>query len=134
MAITMLVIGDAPETLQLLEELLRAGGYEVARGSFADARATIERSAPGLIVIDCRIGDETGGWELLQQLKLRRATAAIPAVICSANKPLLEQLEGRLTALGVGVVLKPFLGHELLLVVAWALQNQARAAERGGPS
>lgn len=75
---------------------------------------------------------------MLQKLKMRRDTATIPVVICTAAKRQVEEIEGHLVAMGVGIVLKPFNVDDLLDTVKHTLESHANQniirAEQGDSS
>jgi CheY-like chemotaxis protein len=119
---TILVINDDQEILTLFEEILREAGYNALLYSSAIRDlAEIERLNPDLIIIDYLIGHEDSGWQLLQKLKLRRATATIPIVVCTAATKLLLETSGYLLSKRVVAVPKPFDIDELLAAIEQAL-------------
>ncbi len=119
---TILVINDDQEILTLFEEVLREAGYNsLLYSSAIRDLAEIERLKPDLIIIDYLFGHEDGGWQLLQKLKLRRATATIPVVVCTAATKLLLETSGYLLSKRVIALLKPFDIDELLAAVERAL-------------
>jgi CheY-like chemotaxis protein len=61
---------------------------------------------------------------LLQKLKMDRATAKIPVVVCTAALQLARELEGHLKEKGVALVLKPFDIDDLLRAVEVALDDR----------
>jgi CheY-like chemotaxis protein len=124
MPVRIMVVNDTQEILELFQELLSSEGYEVVLYSYAiQDLDEIERHKPDLIILDYIFGGERTGWELLQKLKMRRSTAALPVVICTAAKRQVEEIEGHLAAMGVGVVLKPFNVDDLLNVVQQTLHS-----------
>ena len=130
----VLVADDEPATVDALAALLEAEGYRVSLRLVAVDTAEVARLAPDLIVLDFVFGAEHLGLELLQRLRMDRATAQIPAVVCSAALEAIRQMEGHLLGKGTGLVLKPFDADELLAEIdhAWAmLAEQRRAASPG---
>jgi CheY-like chemotaxis protein len=85
----------------------------------------IKAIKPDLIISDHVFGEEKIGWQLLQSLKMDRATAGIPLIICSAAIKDLKEIEGHLTARDVGVLYKPFDVEELISLVNKKLQDAA---------
>jgi CheY-like chemotaxis protein len=77
----------------------------------------IKRVMPDLLILDFAIGQEAPGWQLLQKLKMDRATARIPIVICSGAVRQLRELDGWLGEKGITTVLKPFDIDDLLIAV-----------------
>ncbi|MGH2484539.1 MAG: response regulator [Ktedonobacterales bacterium] len=129
MAQRILVINDTPEILELFEELLAGEGYEVVLYSFATHDTDeILRHHPDLIILDYIFGGERQGWQLLQKLKMRRETAKIPVIICTAAVREVREIEGFLLAKGVGVVPKPFDIDDLLAAVAAGLASPNTSA------
>jgi DNA-binding response OmpR family regulator len=119
---TILVINDDQEILTLFEEILREAGYNALLYSSAIRDlAEIERLQPALIIIDYLIGHEESGWQLLQKIKMRRTTATIPIVVCSASTKLLLETSGYLLSKRVVAVPKPFDIDELLAAIERAL-------------
>lgn len=118
MATRIMVINDTPEILDLFRELLEPEGYEVILYSYAPFElAEIERLQPDLIVLDFIIGQANAGWQLLQMLKMQRATSSIPVVICTAQTHFVRQIEGYLATHDIRVVPKPFDIDELLTTI-----------------
>ena len=69
-------------------------------------------------------------------VRMDRATAAIPVVVCAAALDAIRQMEDHLLGQGTGLVLKPFAPDELLAEIdhAWAmLAEQRRVALPGVP-
>lgn len=131
MGARIMVINDTPEILDLFRELLEPEGYEVILYSFAPFElAEIERVQPDLIVLDFIIGQANAGWQLLQMLKMRRSTANIPIIICSAQTHFIRQIEGYLATHDVRVVAKPFDIDEFLQTVKIAFTDERRTARR----
>jgi DNA-binding response OmpR family regulator len=114
----ILVINDTQEILDLFREILEDEGYRVSLYSsgFSDLRE-IAAQAPDLVVLDLMIGGEAQGWQMLQKMKMSRATAGIPVVVCTAAVQLARDLEGHLRAKNVGLVLKPFDIDDLVIAV-----------------
>ena len=124
----ILVVNDTQEILDLFREILEGEGYRVSLYSYAFRDLDeIRRVRPDLIVLDFLIGGEDHGWQLLQKLKMDKATATIPIIVCTAAIRLARELEGHLKEKGVGVVLKPFDIDDLLRVIdeTWALADVA---------
>ena len=109
MAARILVVNDTAEILETFRLLLEEEGYEVVLYSFApNDLAEVERVKPDLVIIDLIFGVEKLGWQLLDKMRMNRATAKIPVVVCTAAVNEVRQNEGHLKAMGVNVVLKPF--------------------------
>jgi DNA-binding response OmpR family regulator len=126
MATRIMVVDDTQEILELFREILTDEGYEVLLYSYGvQNMSEIERAKPDLIILDLLIGGEAVGWQMLQKLKMRRSTADIPIVMCTAAVKAVQEMEGYLKAKGVGLVLKPFDIDELLQAVEQALKSRS---------
>jgi DNA-binding response OmpR family regulator len=134
MAQRIMVINDTPEILDLFRELLTDEGFEVYLYSFAiQDLSEVERVDPDLIILDYVFGSETLGWQFLQKLKMRRSTAQIPVIICTAAVKAVRDIEGYLKAKGIEVVPKPFDIEDLLAAVRSALENREYIASLQEP-
>lgn len=79
---TVLVIDDEAHVRLLYTEELKALGYSVvAADGRDDPLELIERHAPGLIILDIKLG-ERSGLDLLQTIRCRHAF--LPVIICTA--------------------------------------------------
>jgi CheY-like chemotaxis protein len=124
----ILVINDVPVLLDVFRNLLEAEGYRVSLDNFSDfdlgrKHDDVKRLKPDAVILDFVFGGEPLGWQLLQLLKLDRATARIPIVVCTAAAKQVAELQGHLRTMGVAAVLKPFDIDTLLDAVARALSG-----------
>lgn len=111
----VMVFNDAQEILELFHEILTDDGYTVSLHSYTQHDVeTIEKTRPTLIISDHPPQYEQPGWQLLQKLKMRRATAHIPVVVCTTMNNSLREQETWLNSKQVLVVPKPFDIDELL--------------------
>ena len=126
----ILVINDTQEILELFRDILEEEGFEVSLYSraFRDIDE-IARLRPDLVILDFLIGDEAQGWQLLQKMKMSRRTDRIPVIVCTAAVQMARELEGHLTAKGVGLVLKPFDIDDLLTAVRAAIAQSPYLVE-----
>jgi DNA-binding response OmpR family regulator len=123
----IMVINDTLEILELFREILNDEGYEVALYSYGvQDMSEVERVKPDLIILDYIIGGEALGWQTLQKLKMRRSTANIPVIVCTAAAKAVYEMDGYLKSKGIDVVLKPFDIEELLSTVKEALDSHDR--------
>lgn len=81
-----------------------------------------------MIILDYIFGTEKLGWQLLQKLKMRRSTSAIPVIVCTAATRDVMAIEGYLAAKNVLLVRKPFDIDDLLNAVSRALKIREHAA------
>jgi len=126
------VINDEPAILALFQEILEEEGYRVSLDTFGrvGVREQFERIAevqPDLVVLDFLIGGEPMGWQLIQALKMRRTTDTIPIVACTAAVTVVKELHSHLSAMNVGVVIKPFDIDHLLDAIRRALAGELQA-------
>jgi len=120
----ILVVNDTQEILDMFHILLQEEGYEVILSSFPyqDGKI-IEEVAPDLVILDLVFGHELLGWQMLQLLRMQRATAAIPVIVCTAALKDVQEQEGYLMSQGVHIVYKPFDIDYLLNVIKKALAS-----------
>jgi DNA-binding response OmpR family regulator len=119
----IMVINDTQEILDLFNDILTEEGYEALLYSYAiQDLHEVEHVKPDLIILDYIFGAERIGWQLLQKLKMRRSTEAIPVIICTAAAMEVRDMEGYLQAKGVGLVLKPFTIDDLVDAIDKALR------------
>ena len=125
MATRILVVNDTQEILDLFRILLEDEGYEVILSSYPlQTVKQVEQIAPELIILDLMFGDEKFGFQMLEMLKLSRATMSIPVIVCTAALQAVREMEGYLVSKGIAVVYKPFDIDELIKVVSQALETQ----------
>ncbi|HST89069.1 MAG TPA: response regulator [Ktedonobacterales bacterium] len=135
MATRIMVVNDTQEILELFEDILSDAGYEVVLYSYAVMdMAEVERAQPDLIILDYIFGTEKTGWQMLQKLKMRHATADIPVIVCTAATREVREIEGYLQAKGVGLVPKPFDIDDLLAAVKWAVESRGHIVDFSGES
>jgi len=119
----ILVINDTQEILDLFREILEEEGCDVVLSSFGVQEvADVQKIDPDLVILDFLIGGEAQGWQLLQKLRMTRATQNLPIIVCTAALQLVRELEGHLTSKNVGLILKPFDIDELVEAVHKGLQ------------
>jgi CheY-like chemotaxis protein len=112
----VLYIEDNDLSITLVEALLRRRPHvelHVATNGRDGVQAAIDK-LPGLILLDNRLPDATGG-EILRELGSASATAAIPVVVLSSDSgDVIAQLlaDGAAEAL-----LKPFDIHEFIAMI-----------------
>jgi DNA-binding response OmpR family regulator len=83
----------------------------------------VEDINPDLIILDLVFGDQKTGWQMLQMLKMKRSTASIPVIVCTAALSAVREQEGYLVSQGVHVVFKPFDIDQLLTHVKQLLET-----------
>ena len=121
----ILVINDTQEILDLFRILLEEEGFEVVLSGFPFQQVSeIEQISPDLIILDIIFGDEKTGWQMLQLLKMKRSTASIPVIVCTAALNVVREQEGYLVSQGIHVVYKPFDIDHLLTIIKLALESR----------
>ena len=121
----ILVINDTQEILDLFRILLEEEGFEVVLSGFPFQQVSeIEQISPDLIILDIIFGDEKTGWQMLQLLKMKRSTASIPVIVCTAALNVVREQEGYLVSQGVHVVYKPFDIDHILTTIKLALESR----------
>lgn len=106
----ILVVNDTQEILDLFADIIDGMGHDVIPMSYApDDLARVASVKPDLAIIDFVMGgQEFRGWQLVQKLKMSRATRDIPIIVCTGARREVFEQEGWLTEKNVGIVLKPF--------------------------
>jgi CheY-like chemotaxis protein len=112
----MLYIEDDENNISLVEALIRRRpqiDLHVAMTGRDGVQAAIDKQ-PGLILLDNRLPDATGG-EVLHELTSGAATAAIPVVVLSSDS---DDHIGDLLASGAAdSVGKPFDIHQFMAII-----------------
>jgi CheY-like chemotaxis protein len=116
MSHSMLYIEDNENNIELVEALLRRRPHidlHVAMNGRDGVQAAVDKQ-PGLILLDNRLPDATGG-EILRELAAAAATAAIPVVVLSSDTDeLIDELLASGAAESVG---KPFDIHQFMAMI-----------------
>jgi CheY-like chemotaxis protein len=113
---TMLYIEDDENNIVLVERLLRRRPrieLHVAMNGRDGVQAAIDKQ-PGLILLDNRLPDATGG-EILRELTSATATAAIPVVVLSGDSG--EVIDELLANGAAESVAKPFDIHQFMAIM-----------------
>ncbi len=112
----MLYIEDNENNIFLVEALLRRRPHielHVAMNGRDGVQAAIDKR-PGLILLDNRLPDATGG-EILRELASAAATAAIPVVVLSSDS---DEIIDELLANGATEsIAKPFDIHQFMTII-----------------
>jgi CheY-like chemotaxis protein len=112
----LLYIEDDDNNISLVEALLKRRPHielHVATTGREGVQAAIDKR-PGLILLDNRLPDATGG-DILRDLASAPATAAIPVVVLSSDS---DELIAHLLASGAAEsVPKPFDIHQFLAMI-----------------
>ena|SRR5258707_11852608 len=129
MGARVLVVNDTQEILELFREMLEEEGYDVVLYSYAIMDMDeIEHRKPDAKVLDDIFGGEKSGWQMLQKLKMRRSTAMIPVIVCTAATREVREIEGYLQTQGIALVPKPFDIDTLLDAIKRGLSDTSATA------
>lgn len=116
----ILLVEDEPEMASLVAGNLGKAGFLVDRvGSCQDARAALDDSRYGLVLLDRRLPDGDG---LSLLASIRGLQAGAPVILLSA----LDQLDDKVRGLDAGAddyLTKPFFNDELLARIRAALRR-----------
>ena len=116
------VINDDAPFLDLMADLLGDEGYRVTLYHGGPVvYPALKRDVPDLIVLDIRMQTPDEGWELLQVIRLDRALALVPVIVCSGDIHFLRERADHLRAKGCDTLVKPFDIAEMLGKVAVGL-------------
>ena len=112
----VLYIEDNENNIALVEALLRRRPHielHVAMNGRDGIQAAIDKR-PGLILLDNRLPDATGG-EILRELAAAAATAGIPVVVLSSDSD--EIIDELLASGATESVAKPFDIHQFMAMI-----------------
>lgn len=126
-ALSILLVDDTPENLQVLVDVLRPLGHKllIAKNG-ASALALAKRSAPALVLLDIMM-PEMDGYEVCRRLKDDPETRHIAVVFCSALDDTSSKVQG-LELGAVDFISKPFNPEEVVARVTTHLAVQQLAA------
>lgn len=126
----ILIVDDALDSIQLLNEWLRSEYHVFAAQSGREALRIAKETIPDLILLDVQMPD-MDGLETCQELKIDPATAHIPIIFITASRRMEYELRGFALG-GVDFVTKPISPPLLLVRVRnhLALSNYHRRIEQ----
>lgn len=111
----ILIIEDDPDTIQLLQVVVRTGGYEPVTALGGEAGLARLRETPVSLVLLDLMMDDVDGWTVLRTIKQNPAFADLPVVILSVRNPLEDPSLFKVHRdLFAAYVVKPFNVRELL--------------------
>jgi len=118
----ILVVDDDPAIREMIRLALTSGGYEVREaGNTLDARQTIAKQPPDLVLLDWMLPGQSG-FEFARALQRDSAHKQIPVIMLTAR----DQEEDKVAALEAGAddyVAKPFSVSELLARIKAVLRR-----------
>ena len=113
---TILVVDDEPDTLELMQTILKHEGYDVLQALNGSEALEEVKQKPDLILLDIRMPGEFNGIEVCRRLKTDPVLKSIPIIIFSA-KVLDHHIEEGFQAGAEEYVTKPFSSAELLRII-----------------
>jgi|RhiMetdeSRZDD1v2_1073273.scaffolds.fasta_scaffold46352_6 adenylate cyclase len=94
MAEKLLVVDDVPINVKLLADLLAVKGYDVVTASSgAEALEKIEKTQPGLVLLDVMMPGMSG-YDVCRKIRQNPATAMLPVIMVTALDPTQERVKG----------------------------------------
>jgi len=126
--ISILVVDDIADNLQILAKTLTNQGYQVRcakNGSMALRGAS--KILPDLILLDIKMPD-LDGYEVCQQLKAKKETCDIPVIFLSALDDVLDKVKAFEVG-GVDYISKPIQVKEVLVRVKNQISLQLAKAK-----
>lgn len=112
------IVEDDPGILGFMEEALVDAGYAVVpwmteRG----AQDMLVAAHPAAVVLDIGLERPHAGMDVLRTMREREETAAVPVLVCTADRDFLHEQRAVLQGMGCETLAKPFLVAELLAAV-----------------
>jgi signal transduction histidine kinase len=108
----ILIVDDAPDTVELLKKRFRADGYDTAEAyNGEEALQKVPEYVPDLVVLDVMM-PKVDGYEVCQRLKADESTKYIPVLMLTAK----GEVEHKVKGLDIGAddyMAKPFDYKEL---------------------
>ncbi len=124
------VVDNDDAFLDLMRDALTDEGYRVVVECAATGViAMLARARPDLLILDLRMEEAGSGMAMLAALRQGRETAALPILICSADRRFLDGHLADIHALGAAILAKPFNLDALYTRVAHLVAS-ARAMEQ----
>lgn len=125
----IIVVDDDQGTTSLVKMLLEMEGYSVA--AFNTVRSVLEEADNGVsaFIIDCYLGKEASGIELLRELRVHdnRAVKEAPVIMVSGD----SRVESEARAAGADhFMLKPYSPNELSREVKALLDGRANRRQK----
>jgi two-component system sensor histidine kinase/response regulator len=118
---TILLVDDTKEVLELFEDILKTGGYDVIRSTSGEqALEILETQTPDLILLDVFM-PKMDGYQFCERIKSNSKTQHIPIIFVSA----LNQTFDKIKAFKLGAadyIEKPINNTELLMHIETQLK------------
>jgi DNA-binding response OmpR family regulator len=130
----ILVINDDDDVLDTYEEVIRGMGHEPITKATASSGPEVVRDvkADALIVDLQRPDEEEYGLRIIEELRATPETRAIPILLATGVGPELQPVLGRLQALDVELLRKPFQIGDLESVIDASVARHYRPTPTEG--
>lgn len=112
----VLVVDDARDVLDFIEQVLQPAGHEVVKLEDASGlEDCLERQNPNLLLLDIVL-PERNGYQVLRSLRRSEKTRDLPIVLISSKKEPTDVEWGMMQG-ATAYLTKPFSAEDLLKVV-----------------
>jgi DNA-binding response OmpR family regulator len=128
----VVAIDASDDVRTLYQELLRDEGYEVGTLACHEAtRDALRELRPDVVLLDCFIGCDPSGWELMQVLSLDADLQMVPVVICTTDARMFGDDASGPVDESIKTLLKPFDVQELLSAIDASLERAQSPSPNG---
>ncbi len=93
--LSVLVVGEDPQTVEMVEACLNGQNCRVLRAYGNEAIKAVQEERPDLVILDLMMPDSRG-FEVVEALKSRPDTAAVPILIVTSKKAITKANRKRL--------------------------------------
>ena len=126
--LTILIVDDAPENIDVLHQTLETEDYEILVATSGErALQIVRRALPDLILLDVLMPG-MNGFETCRQLKQEESTQDIPVIFITVRGETESVIEGFRVG-GVDYIIKPFQQEEVLARVKTHLKISSLTRE-----
>jgi DNA-binding NtrC family response regulator len=124
---------DASEDVRsLYREILGDEGYGVETFDCHEAtRDALRQLRPDVVLLDCFIGCDPSGWELLQVLSLDEELQMVPVVICTTDARMFGDGARESVDESISILPKPFDVQDLLSALEASLERSKLPSSNG---
>jgi len=111
---TIVCIDDEPDTLELIQLILRDKDFELITATEGrEGLELVRKHKPHLVLLDLMMPD-MDGWAVYQQMKIDDELRHIPVIIVTAKSQSIDKVLGLHVAKVDDYVTKPFSSKKLL--------------------
>ena len=123
-----MVVDDEPDQLEVVRAILSDVGYSVETTTNGfDALKMVEKSLPGLIIVDANM-PKMNGFALCESLRKGAATAGVPIIMLTGLVGNLSRMNGLLHGASAYVT-KPYKINELVEKVKELMKRPTPASD-----